>query len=118
LVLGWRVLVVEDDYLIAMDMVSMLHTLGAVPVGPAGRLADALALLEAEGGRLDFATLDLDLGGRPTYPVADALAARGIRFTFVTGFRAEALDPAYRSYPRLEKPIDKRMLNAALINTG
>ena len=105
---------VEDDYLIAMDMLDVLQTLGVTVIGPAGRLADALALVQAEGATLDAAVLDLDLGGRSSYPVADALTALGVRVVFVTGFRAQAIPPEYRSVARLDKPIDARALTAAL----
>ena len=107
-------LVVEDDYLIAMDMLDVLQTLGATVVGPAGRLADAISLVEAEGATLDAAVLDLDLGGRASYPVADALSAFGVRVVFVTGFRGDAIPPEYRAVARLDKPINARALAAAL----
>ena len=111
---GRRVLVVEDDYLIAMDMLDVLQALGATVIGPAGRLMDALSLVEAEGASLDAAVLDLDLGGRSSYPVADALTELGVRVVFVTGFRGEAIPPEYRAVARLDKPISARALAAAL----
>ena len=112
---GRRVLVVEDDYLIAMDMVDVLVGFGAVPVGPVGRLDDALAMVAAEGRQLHAAVLDLDLGGLASYPVADALSALAVPFVFVTGFRGEAIAAGYRDHPRVEKPIDVQVLAAALI---
>ena len=111
---GRRVLVVEDDYLIAMDMLDVLQGLGVTVVGPAGRLSEALSLVQAEGATLDAAVLDLDLGGRSSYPVADALTALGVRFVFVTGFRGEAIPSEYRGVARLDKPIDARALADAL----
>ncbi len=111
---GRRVLVVEDDYLIAMDMLDVLQSLGVTVVGPAGRLDDALSLVQAEGATLDAAVLDLDLGGRSSYPVADALTALGVRVVFVTGFRGEAIPPEYRAVVRLDKPINARALAEAL----
>lgn len=109
-----RILVVEDDFLIALDLVDLVRGIGAVPIGPVGRVADALALLDAEGDRLAFAILDLDLRGLPTYPVADRLAVLGVRFTFLTGFSADAIADGYRHYPRLEKPVDAKILLAAM----
>ncbi len=114
---GLRFLVVEDDYLIATDMVDLLELMGARTIGPVGRVEDALALLEVEGDALDGAVLDLDLSGRLAYPVADALAARGLPFVFATGFAADAIDPAYRGCTRLEKPVDPRALLAALLRS-
>ncbi len=107
---GCRILVVEDDYMIGTDVVDMLTSAGAVPVGPVGRVAEALALA-ADGARpLDLAILDVNLHGVPSYPVADALIARGIPVVFTTGFSADAVDPAYRGHPRLEKPVSERAL--------
>jgi hypothetical protein len=60
------------------------------------------------------AVLDVNMHGRKTYPVADALAARGIRFVFTTGYGSDALDPPYRGYPRCDKPLDRMALLAAL----
>ena len=114
---GRRVLVVEDDYLIAMDIVDILRSLDAIPVGPVSRLGDALALVQAKELELELeaAVLDLDLGGQASYAVADALAARAVPFVFVTGFLGEAIAPAYRVYLRVEKPVQPQALAAALI---
>ena len=109
---GRQVLVVEDDYVIAADLVDMLQRVGAKPVGPVGWEDEALAL--ALGAALDLAILDVDLHGVPSYRVADALIARGIPLVFTTGFSAEDLGPTYRSYTRLEKPVNERALLAAL----
>lgn len=107
---GCRILVVEDDYMIGTDVVDMLTSAGAVPVGPVGRVAEALALA-ADGARpLDLAILDVNLHGVPSYPVADALIARGIPVVFTTGFSADAVEAAYRRHPRLEKPVSERAL--------
>ncbi len=111
---GRRVLVVEDDYLIASDMVDLLHRAGAATAGPVGRVQEALALLRAEPGTLDLAVLDMDLHGEPSHAVADALAALGVPFVLTTGFSAHALHPAYRGCARVEKPINERALLAAL----
>ena len=111
---GRRVLVVEDDYMIATDLVDVLAAAGAVPVGPAGWMEQALAVASDRAIRLDFAILDINLHGAPSYPVADALAARGIPVMFTTGFGADAVDPAYREHPRLEKPVSERALLQAI----
>ena len=111
---GCRILVVEDDFLIAIDMVDVLRSAGATVVGPAADIAQAVALLDGTTALPDLAVLDLDLHGAPSYPVADLLAARGVPFVFTTGFSAEAVAAAYRSHPRLEKPVGERMLLAAL----
>lgn len=107
---GRRLLVVEDEYMIAMELVSTLEELGAEVVGPAASVEDALALVGSDGDRLDAAVLDINLRDERVYPVADALAARGVPFVFATGYDATAIPPAYAATPRCEKPVDKARL--------
>ena len=111
---GRRVLVVEDDYMIAMDMAEMLQSAGATVIGPVGDIAQAAALLDRSAPAPDLAILDLDLLGSPSYPIADLLVARGVPFVFTTGYSAEAIALPYRSHARLEKPVGERALLAAL----
>ena len=111
---GRHVLVVEDDYVIATDILDMLTTAGAVPVGPIGWEDEALALVTDAKVALDLAILDIDLHGTPSYRIADALTARRVPLVFATGFNSEAVAQAYRTYPRLEKPVSQRALLAAL----
>jgi DNA-binding LytR/AlgR family response regulator len=103
-------LVVEDEYLIAADLAASLELLGAEVVGPAGSVAEALTLVENEGGRLDGAVLDINLRNERVYPVADVLAARGVPFVFTTGYDAAAVPSPYSDAPRCEKPVDKARL--------
>jgi CheY-like chemotaxis protein len=112
--LGRRILIVEDDYLIALGLSDILTQAGAEVVGPIGFVPEAVAFVEAQADSFDAAVLDVNMHGRKTYPVADALAVRGIRFVFTTGYGADALDPAYRGYPRCDKPVDRSALLAAL----
>jgi DNA-binding NtrC family response regulator len=81
---GKRVLLVEDEFLIAAMVQDMLADLGAVVVGPAHRLADARSL--AEESDLDIAIIDVNLGGERSDPIAEILAARGIPFILATGY--------------------------------
>jgi CheY-like chemotaxis protein len=81
---GRRVLVVEDEPIVGMLLEDMLLDLGVEVVGPAATLAEALALAERED--LAAALLDVNLGGERSYPVADALARRGVPFLFLTGY--------------------------------
>jgi ActR/RegA family two-component response regulator len=69
---GRRLLVVEDEYLIAVSLARSLEGDGAEVVGPAGSVRDALALVEAEGDRLDGAVLDINLRDERVYPRANA----------------------------------------------
>src|SRR3546814_9846381 len=82
---GLRILVVEDELLVALELEMMLIGLGCDVVGPASRLEKAMQLAAAEA--IDGAILDVNLRGRPVYPVATALKARGIPFLFSTGYR-------------------------------
>jgi CheY-like chemotaxis protein len=110
---GCRILVVEDEYLIAADLLQTLEELGAIVVGPAATVERALTLARAEAG-LDGAVLDLNLGGERAYPVADALAARGVPFVFVTGYDDWVVDTAYAQAPRCAKPVDPAVLTRTL----
>jgi len=97
-----RVLVVEDEALIAMDLVECLEELGLQVVGPLDRLDLALAAAKSES--IDLALLDIDLNGRSAYPVADELRARRIPFAFVTGTDQENLQPPYEAHLSVSKP--------------
>ena len=107
-----RVLVVEDEALVAMLVEDALLDAGASVIGPAATVAEALALLERETP--DAAVLDLNLAGETSTPVADALAARGVPFVVATGYGADGLPPGHASVPVLAKPYDPDDLTAAL----
>lgn len=102
---GRRILVVEDEYLVAESLVTILEEAGAVVVGPIGWLDDAMDFIGAADPQMDGAILDVNLHGEVSYPIADALLAKGVHFIFVTGYDGRALDAAYRGYPRCEKPF-------------
>jgi len=101
---GYRLLVVEDDYMIAADVAQRLEEIGAEVVGPAGSIEAALALIEADG-TIDAAVLDVNLGTTRSDPVADALRAHNVPFVFVTGYDDVMLPPLYAEVPRCEKPV-------------
>jgi CheY-like chemotaxis protein len=106
---GQRLLIVEDEYLIAADLAATFEALGFEVAGPAGSVAEALTLLENVDG-LDAAVLDINLGDERAYPVADRLRARGIPFIFTTGYDVGALPDSYSEIPRWEKPFDEQRL--------
>jgi PAS domain S-box-containing protein len=83
---GRRVLLVEDELLVAMEMEEALRDLGCEVLGPAATVEEALRLALAEAGRIDAAVLDVNLAGRPSFPVADLLAGRGVPVVFATGY--------------------------------
>ena len=106
-----RVILVEDEALIAMIIEEMIGDLGCTVVGPAATIDEALAIVGAEA---DCALLDINLRGAPSWPIADALKARGIPFAFVSGYGQGGLDPKYRGETVLAKPIDTTHLEAWL----
>jgi CheY-like chemotaxis protein len=107
-----RVLVVEDEQMVVWMLEDMLADLGCEMVGPAPRLAQALAMVQAEG--FDAAILDVNLAGVQSFPVADALAARGIPFTFATGYEQSSLPSEYQRFKYLHKPYQTSDLREAL----
>jgi PAS domain S-box-containing protein len=83
---GRRVLLVEDEPLVALEAAAALEELGCEVVGPAATLEEALRLAASEAPRLDVAVLDVNLGGRASFPVADLLAGHGVPVVHVTGY--------------------------------
>ena len=99
-----RILVVEDEPLIAMMLEDFLEVLEKHIVGTADSVASALALIDA--GEIDAAILDVNLrGGEKSGPIADSLAARSIPFVFATGGSADSELGAHSHRPRLQKPF-------------
>ena len=104
---GRRILVVEDEMMILLMMEEMLADLGA-SVTAAATVKQALAGIDANA--FDAATLDLNLDGDDSYPVADRLLARGVPFVFSTGYSQQILRDDYRDRPILRKPFKDRDL--------
>lgn len=100
---GARVLVVEDEYLVASLIEDMLESAGCIVAGPIPRLAQALDA--AEGEACDLAVLDVNLAGERVFPVADILSRRQVPFVLVTGYGGNTLPPEYAACPRLHKPF-------------
>jgi two-component system, response regulator PdtaR len=111
---GLRVLVVEDNFLLAMEIEAILRRHGCEILGPAGTVDQALRLLN--GAALpDLAVLDVDLQGRRVTPVAAVLRAQGVPYLLVTGYADPQLgDPELQAGPRLDKPVDGADLLHAL----
>jgi CheY-like chemotaxis protein len=106
---GCRVLLVEDEMLVVWLLEDMIADLGCAVVGPASNVNQALAMIDAEA--IDVAVLDVNLNGQMSYPVADALAARGVPFVFSTGYDKGTLLDGYRSFPVLQKPFHRSELS-------
>lgn len=109
---GRRILVVEDEALVAMLVEDALLDAGATVIGPAATVAEALALLETEDPAA--AVLDLNLAGEPSTPIADALTSRGVPFVVATGYGAEGLPEGHAEVPVLAKPYDPDELTSML----
>ena len=110
---GFRILVVEDEPLLSLDLVAGLEGAGAEVVGPAGTLEEALQLVET--APIDAALLDGNLHGKPVDEVASALARRNVPFVFVTGYDAQSLPRAYAKTAILAKPFSPEQLLEAAI---
>ncbi len=113
-----RILIVDDEPLIAMMAEDWLDELGHAAVGPAHDLNSALALAD---GDLDAAILDLTLGGEESYPVATRLRELGVPFAFATGHGRDYLKPDFRDAPQLPKPFEFetfRLIVEALTQAG
>jgi CheY-like chemotaxis protein len=108
-----RVLVVEDDVLIGMMVADMLEDLDYEPVGPVRGLEDGVALANTETP-LHAAVLDVNLDGMRSYPIAEALEARGIPYVFATGYGSGGLEGRFDGAEVLTKPFDPDALRSAL----
>jgi CheY-like chemotaxis protein len=100
---GLRLLVVEDEPLIALDLADMLEKAGAEVVGPVGTVSGALESIDSGG--LDAVLLDANLHGASVDAVASALTRRQIPFVFVTGYGRSGLETAFKHAPVLTKPV-------------
>src|SRR5690242_71372 len=110
---GSKVLVVEDEFVVATDYQVLLWRLGYEVLGPAASAAEALVLLRHE--RPDVALLDVRLRDGGVTPVAEALRAAGVPFVVVSACGpADLPEPALGGAPRLAKPCDHGTLGAAV----
>ncbi|WP_040678401.1 response regulator [Rhizobium mesoamericanum] len=110
---GLRILVVEDEYMLANELRNELEQEGAVVIGPVGRLEIAFELLESEG-QIDSAILDVNVGDDDVFPIAEALADRNVPFVFATGYDASTIPSKFSSVPVCDKPVEMYRLKQAL----
>jgi CheY-like chemotaxis protein len=108
LVTGNRVLVVEDEILVAMMMRDILTELEFDVIGPFSRVSEAM--VAAVHDEFDAGIIDVNLGGEFVYPVADVLMARKIPFVFITGYGVESIDGRFGHVPIIKKPIQRQLL--------
>lgn len=107
---GRRILIVEDDFLLSMDLAAALESAGAKVIGPASSVAEALELLDPSPC---VASLDVQLGDETSFPIADELARRGVPFVFVTG-TPEAIISPHDTRPICPKPAPGHAVTLAL----
>jgi PAS domain S-box-containing protein len=108
-----RVLLVEDEALVAMMIQECLAEFGYQVLGPIGTASEAAA--RVKDSQFEAAVLDINLGDGAVYPIADVLAARGVPFVFVTGYDADSIESRFRKIPVLQKPIEREMLKKVFV---
>lgn len=101
-----RVLVADDDPIIAMEIAQILTDDGCEVVASPGTVPAALAIVRSE--KLDLALLDISLGAQPMEPVASALTRRDIPFAVVTAYPPRSLPAIMRGHPVVQKPFAAR----------
>jgi DNA-binding LytR/AlgR family response regulator len=109
-----RILVVDDEFLVALDIAQSLRELGCEVIGPLAKIDETLAL--TRNVRLDGAVLDINLGGARSFVLAHALIARGVPVVFVTGYATEnaEIPDRLRHILVLKKPLRERALATAV----
>jgi CheY-like chemotaxis protein len=109
-----RILVVEDEFLIAMNLVDALENAGSFVLGPVASVAKAISKIESEA-HIDAAVVDVNLGGLLAFPVADMLVARKIPFIFTSGYEDNVLKTRYSQVKNCLKPYHFRAMEEALV---
>lgn len=110
---GRRILVVEDESLVAMLLETILEDMGCETVGPISNVAEAVGLVEG-GEPLHGALLDVNVAGVEVFPVAAALEARGLPFVFSTGYGEGGLPDEWKGRITLQKPFTEAAVEEAL----
>jgi len=111
---GLRILIVEDEAIVAMLIEDMLQALGCTVVKIAANLREGLAAAGDEAVALDGAVLDVNLGGEKVFPVAERLTARGVPFIFSTGYGTKGIADEFACAPVLAKPYGQDALGETL----
>ncbi len=114
---GRQILIVEDEYMLADDMALDFKCFGAEIIGPAPSIERAMACLDRTR-TIDAAILDINLNGEMAYPIADALAKRGIPFLFATGYERYSVPDRFSNVLVCEKPVDAARLAQALFRSN
>lgn len=107
-----QVLIVEDEVLIAMHLEDLLSEMGHHVVACLARINEATKYVER--AEIDFAILDINLGGVKSFPVAEVLRRRGIPFVFASGYGSDGLAEEFRDEITLQKPYEPRQLERVI----
>lgn len=110
---GRRILVVEDESLVAMLLEAILEDMGCTPVGAVATVDAALRVV-ADDPLIDAALLDVNVAGQHVFPVASALKAKGVPFVFSTGYGEGGLPDEWRGQATIQKPFTESTVRAAL----
>ena len=108
-----RILVVEDEYLLAADLEMELLDAGAIVLGPFGTVGTAIEFIRTEQ-EIDGAILDVSLRGEMIFPAADLLIERGVPFMLTTGYDASVIPPRFKHIVQCGKPISMAKLAQAI----
>jgi CheY-like chemotaxis protein len=114
---GLRMLVVEDEAIVAMLVEDLLTDLGCVVVDVAGTLEQGLVKAAGLAQKIDGAILDINLGGAKVFPIADLLKAQGVKFVFASGYGPGALEGRFADLPVIAKPFRREALENTLLAT-
>lgn len=110
---GLRILIVEDESLVAMLLETILEDLGCIPIGPASSVDEGMSA--ASDLKLDGALLDVNVAGQLVFPIAQTLKDRGVPFVFSTGYGEGGLPPEWRGQTTIQKPFTETAVHDALI---
>ncbi len=108
-----RILLLEDEVLIAMMVAETLTELGFDVVGPFGKVSDAISAVETQA--VDAGLLDVNLGDELGYPVAQVFRSRQVPFAFMTGYGAETISAPFSNVPIVQKPVSRDVLRQLFI---
>jgi CheY-like chemotaxis protein len=114
---GCRILVVEDEWVIAADVALALEEAGATIVGPYSSVVDSLEHL-GDLDAIDGAVIDVGLNGETSFPLADAFRTTAMPFVFLTGVDRHKLPERFASVPHMLKPFDRDRIAAMLLEAG
>ena len=112
---GRRILVVEDEYFLAEDIVESLKEMGAHIVGPVGELEEATNLVNADAA-IDAAVVDVNLRNELAFPLARILRARKVPFVFTTGYDCGSIEQEFQDVQLWEKPLDLAAMTRDLVD--